>query len=199
MEMFRVTKNVLKQATFPESGWSLEEVLPEEPANDQKADLVFVGKQHGSLRVLLLVECKQRPLTAPGPSYSRATQQARRYASKVDSRYFAVYDGWLLFVFRPFDPFLVGCYQAALHDQLTESFASNLLVGLMEHTYRNQSDRLNRLPRPQDKELLKNRVFPYVARGFARAEVEEAKAKSLTPVDLEKRATQLTEEWMKKL
>jgi hypothetical protein len=41
---------------------------------------------------------------------------------------------------------------------------ANVLVGLIEYAYRNESNRLNLLPKPRDPETVKRKVLPSIAR-----------------------------------
>mgnify|MGYP001141015722 CR=1 FL=1 len=142
------------------------------------------------------MECKQRPLTAFGRSYANATRQAWSYSKDLDSAFFAIYDGWLILVFRRTPPYLIGVYNAELQTELTDSFASDLFIGLMEYSYRNKSERLSRLPRPRDPELLKKRILPSVARSIERQQLRDAEAGEVDEKVAENGANRLLEQWL---
>jgi len=195
MEFYRVAKDALGRSTFPDTRSLLDAVLPEVPLDDQRVDLVILGKAYDRRMVLLVVECKQRPLTTFGRSYANATRQAWHYADKLDSKFFAVFDGWLVFIFRRFHPYLVGVYNAELEKELTDSMIADLFVGLMEYEYRNKSERLSRLPKPRDPELLKRRILPSIARSVVRRTLQDARERELDEKAIETRAHELLEHW----
>jgi len=198
MEFYRVSKDALSRSTFQAARASLEAVLPEVPFDDKRADLVIVGRYYDQRAVLLVVECKQRPLTSFGRSYGNAAKQAWHYAKKLNSQFFAVYDGWLIFIFRLQHPYLVGVYNAELEKELTDSMAAELLVGLMEYQYSNKSERLTRLPKPRDPELLKQRILPSIAKSVVRQTVIDAQGKQLDEKSVETQARELLEQWNKR-
>lgn len=192
MEFSRVAKNVAQSVASPSDHWALEHVLPEVPIGQGKADLVLAGKNYGRTAILLVVEFKQRPLTTFGPSYASAARQAWHYAEKVGSRFYAVYDGWVLLLFQTYPPYLIGVYNAELDKELTDSMLREFLLGLMEYISRNQSQRFNGLPRPRDPVLLKRRVLPSIAKAFAKAEKERNPERQ---IDIEKRSIELLQLW----
>jgi len=198
-EFYRVAKGALKHSNFAETISSLEEILPEVPVGDKKADIVIVGKQYDRRAILLVVECKQRALTAFGRSYATAIQQAWKYAENLDSRFFAVYDGWLIFTLQRYSPYLIGAYNAELEKELTDSMASELFVGLMEYAYRSKSDKLSRLPRPRDPELVKRKILPSIARSIARHELQHVGVGEVDEKSVENKARQLIEQWVKNM
>jgi len=198
-EFYRVAKNALTASQFSETRSYVEEVLPQVPVADKKANIVVLGKEYERTRVLLVVECKQRPLTAFGKSYANACKQAWRYSKSLDSAFFAIYDGWLIFVFRRISTYLVGVYNAELERELTDKFVSSLFIGLMEYAYRNRSQRLDSLPAPRDPELLKKRILPLVARSVARQGLYDAGPGEPDEKAVENSARQVLEVWLKNL
>jgi len=46
MEFCRIARNALSSSTFSETSSSVEEVLPEVPVGDKKADIVLLGKHY---------------------------------------------------------------------------------------------------------------------------------------------------------
>lgn len=198
-EFYRAAKNALAASQFPETRSYVEEVLPQVPVADKKANIVVLEKRYEITHALLVVECKQRPLTAFGKSYANACTQAWRYSKSLDSAFFAIYDGWLIFVFQRIPNYLVGVYNAELEKELTDKFVSNLFIGLMEYAYRNKSQRLDSLPAPRDPVLLKKRILPLVARSVARQELHDAGPGEPDEKAVENSARKVLEEWMKNL
>ena len=194
-----MAKSAISVSRFPATMSSLEEVLPEFVIGDKIADFVLVGKEYDRRAMFLVVEIKQRPLTTFGVSYSNATKQALVYAKKLQSRFFAVYDGWLIFVFQPTYPYLLGIYNAELEKELTQSALADLFVGLMEFKYANKRERLGRLPRPRDPELVKQRILPTLARTFAKQMLQDEGSKELDRTSVDKRSNVLIDSWIKSL
>ena len=198
-EFYRVAKNALAASKFLETRSYVQEVLPEVPVAGKKADIVVLGKEYERTHVLLVVECKQRPLASFGKSYANACKQAWRYSKGLDSAFFAIYDGWLVFVFRRIFPYLVGVYNAELEKELTEKFASSLFVGLMEYSYRSSSQRLDSLPPPRDPQLLKKRILPFLAKTVERQRLYDSAPGQPDEKTVQEAGRKVLEVWLEHL
>jgi len=192
-ELYRALKNSLRYIGKHRSGWVLKDVIPEYPVGDKKADLVVVGALGRHLSPLLVVEIKQRVFTRIGPSYVSAAKQAMSYARQLDSKYFAVYDGWILLLFSTIYPYLLGAYHIPV-DKLDESLAKDLLEGLLDLSYSRKRDMLDRLPRFSDVDFLRRKVLPFLARALAETRVRELKDVGIEASEDEERE-KLLKEW----
>ena len=193
-DFYRVAKSALSYASYQPNGWVLNEVLPEVSAVEGRVDLVIIGKQYQRDRILLIVECKQRVFNRPGPSYASATEQGWRYAKKLDSRFFLIYDGWMLLAFQRINPYLVGSYSAEIDNELNQDFVTNLLVGLMEFEYSNKTERLSRLPKIRDPDFLEKKILPSISKSVIRTRLEEANQPA-TPEVINEGAAKLLDLW----
>lgn len=197
MEFYRAAKDALPSSQFQKL--SVEAIIPEMPLNgDKKADLVVFTRDEYSRRTLLVVECKQRPLTTFGRTYATATSQAWEYAKRLSARFLAVYDGWLLFVFRTSDPYLVGVYSVEIDKGLSASMLANLFVGLMEYHYSGRSQKLDLLPKPVDPDLLKRRILPSIARRLAAQYTRSAKTQ-VKDEEISAQARRLLKDWISRI
>jgi hypothetical protein len=202
-ELYRVAKEAVPQSQFQESKSSAEAVIPEMPMliNGKKkwADLVVFARSYSSRSTLLVVECKERPLTTFERTYASAAQQARAYAKTLGAKYFAVYDGWLLLVFRDISPYLIGIFNAEIDRTLTAQMVSDLFVGLMEYNYYNRSDRLARLPKVLDPTLAKRRILPSIANRLATLQLKTNKTQEVDKKQLQAQTRMLLGDWLKHL
>ena len=103
----------------------------EYPVDGEKADLVvfsiFMPRPQQS--VFLVIETKSR-FKYPSKPLGKATGQVMNYAKKLQSRFFAVYDGWNFILFETVSPYLI---KLSNFHRMDESIGRNLLMGLLEY------------------------------------------------------------------
>jgi len=193
-ELYRVFRNSLDLIGKHQSGWFLRHVLPEYPVNDEKADLIVMGPLYREMKPLLVIETKQRVYNRIGPSLANAVRQVEKYAKKLGSRYFAVYDGWMFLLFDSIHPYLVGVFSASIESELTEQFARRVLIGLLDLSYSNKKDELDQLSKFRDKDFLFKKVLPSIANMLSKERVQPLKESGIE-VDGENEKQQLLEKW----
>ena len=173
-EFYRLLKNaILSGVSYPETQCEFKDVVPEFPIGDKRADLtILVSKYRKSLEPYLLIEVKARVFNKPGPSIASAIRRTRLYCQKINPTgypFYAIYDGWSLFIFRDISPYLI----AAGGTITDEHQCSCLLRGLEEYSYKSKLDSLAELSKHADPDFLMKRVMPLVAKIFAKDGHEE--------------------------
>jgi hypothetical protein len=113
---------------------------------------------------LLVIEIKGRR-KYPAKPLAKATEQAMYYAQKLQSFFFALYDGWNFLLFVQHDPYLIKLSNF-LH--IKDSLVRNLLLGLLE-VYRHPfySKTLESLPKIIDGWSFQQTILPSVAKSLA--------------------------------
>ena len=139
-------------------------MIPEFPIGEERADIVITANRSGGVvEPYAVIEVKKRVFTRPGLATAGAIKKARSYAQKLKSYiFYAVYDGWSLYVFEEFRSHLV----IASGRITKESECNSLLRGLERYRNSNKLDLLHELPKIADPEFLLNRVFPSVVKVF---------------------------------
>lgn len=167
-DLYRLLKNaILSGVSYPETQCEFKDVVPEFPIEDKRADLaILVSKYRKALEPYLLIEVKTRVFNKPGPSIASAIKKTRLYCQKMTPNgypFYAIYDGWSLFVLRDIKPYLLVA-GGTIRDEYQCSY---LLRGLEEYSYKDKLDSLAELPKHADPDFLMKRVMPSVAKIFA--------------------------------
>jgi len=194
-ELYRILKDAIG------SGFSVEPykfiaVLPEVPVDDEKADLV-VFTDMGVPKPFLIIETKRRTFDKPGVSLANAVKKTREvYVKKLEGRFYAVWDGWIMLIFKEAYPFLVDACNAEVGD-LTAEFGRTLLEGLADMSYRGDAKRLSQLPRIRDPAFVRRKIFPSVAKYFAQ-EWLRSTTREVSTQNIEDEKGRLINQWDKK-
>ena len=194
-ELYRILKNSLALVGKHSSNFVLEDVIPQYPVDENKADFVVICNAYRQTKPFLVIETKQRAYTRIGPSYTNATKQAKKYAEQLEARYFGIYDGWMLMVFDSISPYLIGVYSACVNTTLNEVFTKNLLLGLLDLYYSGKKNGLNRLSKFGDVDFLWKKILPSVAKMFIKEQAQELKEKYGTEIDKQRETDNLLEHW----
>jgi len=168
------------------SGYEFNDLAIEYPTDlKKKADLVVMANYHqGPPSPFLVIEVKRR-VKHSGRSLANATKQAEIYAEKLNCRYFAVTDGFIMLLFNRTREYLINACKV----EMTEMFTRNLLCGLVEYSEKLEKTILRQLPKPPDCYFLVETVLPPIARFFASKE-------GLTKDVVEARTSQLRASWL---
>ena len=194
-ELYRVLKNSLALVAKYPSSFVLQDVVPQYPVNDKKADLVVMGTFYRDTEPLLVIETKQRVYTREGPSYANAVKQAKKYAEHLDAKYFGIYDGWMLMLFDSNSPYLISIYNAQIETRLNEEFAKKLLTGLLDLRYSNKKDELDRLTKFGDADFLWKKILPSIAKMFIKYQLQKVEEKYDRQIDEEEERENLLRQW----
>ena len=164
-ELYRVLKNSIERdISFGDS--RISGLAVEYPIDGKKADLV-VFYQYNLLPAeyaFLIIETKGRR-KYPATPLAKATRQAMKYAEKLNSIFFAVYDGWNFLLFEMSRPYLIKLSNFL---RIDESIARNLLLGLLEFRQkRYEAESLEGLPKVADGWSFWQTILPSIAKSLA--------------------------------
>jgi len=171
-ELYRILSNAIK-ADISFGDYRISKVEVEFPvyracthaAYPKRADLVvfYQYKPRPVNHAFLVIETKRR-LKYPATPLAKATKQVMNYAEKLDSVFFAVYDGWNFLLFERSSPYLIKLSNFHCID---ESIAQNLLLGLLEfREKRYQAKALDLLPKVADSWSFSETILPTVAKSL---------------------------------
>ena len=173
-ELYRILKNVIEKGVRF-GNYKVTSPAVEYPVNSEKADLVVFFKYAptyappsravGPENPFLVIETKSR-FKYPGKPLGKATEQAMNYAKKLQSRFFAVYDGWNFLLFENIRPYLI---KLSNFHRMDQSIGRNLLTGLLEYYQkgRHEAKTLDFLPKVADGWSFWQTILPSVARSLA--------------------------------
>ena len=164
-ELYRVLSNAIER-DISFGGYTISSPAVEYPINGKKVDLVVFYQyiQLPTDYTFLVIETKGRR-KYPAAPLAKATKQVMNYAKKLNSIFFAVYDGWNFLLFEMSRPYLIKLSNF-LH--IEESIARNLLLGLLEFRQkRYEAKTLDLLPKVADGWSFWQRILPSIAKSLA--------------------------------
>ena len=173
-ELYRVLKNAIERDVRV-GHYKVTSPAVEYSVNGEKADLVIFFKYVptyapssravGPENPLLVIETKSRFKHPSGP-LGKATEQAMNYAKKLQSRFFALYDGWNFLLFETVSPYLI---KLSNFHRMDESIGRNLLTGLLEYYLRGrfEAKTLDLLPKVADGWSFWQTILPSIAKSLA--------------------------------
>jgi len=163
-EFYRVLTNSAKIGVSL-GDYKISNVAVEYPVDGKKADLVVFRRfSQQPDYTFLVIETKGRHIY-PALSLARGTKQAMNYAKKLNSNFFAIYDGWNFLLFKMSYPYLIKLSNF-LH--IDESIARNLLLGLLEfYQTGHNTQTLERLPKIPDGWSFQQTILPSIAKSLA--------------------------------
>lgn len=163
-----ISRGMWGQAIYGEmiKGHKISKIAVEYPVNGKKADLVVFRqlKQGKDNYPFLVIETKGRRIY-PALSLARACKQAMNYAKKLNSNFFAVYDGWNFLLFEIKYPYLI---KVSNFLQVDDYIARDILSGLLEfEQYRHEAQSLKKLPKVPDGWSFHQTIMPSIAKILA--------------------------------
>ncbi len=182
-EVYRIFKNAIESEVKYSKG-SYQEVFPEvipevpikvEEGKEERADLVVFSQQYGSFKPKLIIETKQRVFDQPGKSLAAYSKKVKNYAEKLDAWHYVIYDGYYWFLFSWIHPYLIRVLTVEVEKNLDEKFAKDVLMAIAEISYTSERKYFKELDKypATDKDFIKRRIFPSLAKSFEPSEWSE--------------------------
>jgi len=111
----------------------------------------------------------------PGKSLAAYSKKVKNYAEKLDAWHYVIYDGYYWFLFSRIHPYLIRVLTVEVEKNLDEKFAKDVLMAIAEISYTSERKYFKELDKypATDKDFIKRRIFPSLAKSFEPSEWSE--------------------------